>query len=173
MSDWKVIGLDTFAAANEGEDALYTIAVCADEATAQLMAYTKLQALEESQPTETSGGQGVAGIQDRIFIERPDGTRYRVITRAQRKAALDELVALTEEVGGYSELHGTTTERDPAKQTLELLALIIFSAELAIGAEDDHPMFRETELIMLPWAYWHDVIHDWAERPAKASNAPA
>lgn len=85
MSEWKVIGLDTFEAAHDPKEAEYTIGTCVDEATAQSMAYSKLRALEVSQPSATSGGQHSNGIQDQVFIERPDGTRYRV-TPCPRRA---------------------------------------------------------------------------------------
>lgn len=42
-------------------------------------AYKRLDYLEETQPTATSGGQGDLGTQDRVFIIHPDGIRERVI----------------------------------------------------------------------------------------------
>ena len=36
-----------------------------------------MQELEELQPSETSGGQEDSGIQDRVYIVKPDGTKYR------------------------------------------------------------------------------------------------
>lgn len=39
----------------------------------------KLIEFEESQPSSESGGQDESGIQDRVFIVRPDGSKYRFV----------------------------------------------------------------------------------------------
>jgi hypothetical protein len=39
----------------------------------------KLEELAISQPANSYGGQSINGIQDRVFIEHPNGKRYRVI----------------------------------------------------------------------------------------------
>ena len=71
-SPWKLIGFDTF----EGEwyelDGEY-----ASEAEAETAAKARLVKLEKDQPTASSGGQ-YGGIQDRVFIESPDGKRRRI-----------------------------------------------------------------------------------------------
>lgn len=52
---------------------------CDNEADALDAARLRLAHLERFQPTESSGGQDDDGIQDRIFIVRPDGSRYRFV----------------------------------------------------------------------------------------------
>jgi hypothetical protein len=42
----------------------------------------RLKALERSQPSATSGGQ--EGIQDQVYIVRPDGTMFRYLPPTQR-----------------------------------------------------------------------------------------
>lgn len=73
---WSLKGYDTF------EDAFYPIhgfhyslEGAEDAALKQL---TKIEAL---QPTSTSGGQGKYGIQDQVYIVRPDGTSYRFLPK--------------------------------------------------------------------------------------------
>ena len=68
---WKIEGYDTFEnepyplpGEYDGEDS------AVDEAK------KRLAELELSQPSETSGGQDYGGIQDKIYIVRPDGTKY-------------------------------------------------------------------------------------------------
>jgi len=84
-SKWSVWGYDTF----EGGDAWYPIDADYSqdprrikeydtEEEAVKRAHKKLEELEVSQPSEHSGGQGFWGIQDRVYIQRPDGTRYQV-----------------------------------------------------------------------------------------------
>jgi hypothetical protein len=68
---WWVIGWDTF----EGED--YPVSRHATEAESKLAAQAFLSQLERDQPSASSGGQ--SGIQDQVFIERPDGVRYRYL----------------------------------------------------------------------------------------------
>lgn len=67
---WKLEGLDTFSGEPypiqgeyENEKAVYDAAI------------KKLEELERSQPSATSGGQ--KGIQDQIFVLTPDGSRFR------------------------------------------------------------------------------------------------
>jgi hypothetical protein len=70
-----VEGYDTFEG---GDDAYYTIKDgLGSEAEALIVAANYMTELERRQPTATSGGQGPYGIQDRVFIVRPDGTRYQ------------------------------------------------------------------------------------------------
>ncbi len=76
---WKLIGFDTF----EGE--YYSIeGNHLSEKEAQDAANKKLNELEQSQPSVTSGGQG--GIQDRVYIQGPDKTTYRVFPISQESA---------------------------------------------------------------------------------------
>ena len=47
------------------------------EEAAQQAARERLAELEKTQPSSKSGGQGFFGIQDRVYIVRPDGSQYR------------------------------------------------------------------------------------------------
>jgi hypothetical protein len=70
-SKWKLRGHDTFA----NED--YPLEGDFDsENDAITAAKVRLADLEIRQPSETSGGQD--GIQDQVYVIRPDGTRFRV-----------------------------------------------------------------------------------------------
>lgn len=69
---WRLLGYDAFEG---GPDALYGLGEFASEADAQIAARKRLLDLEITQPSGSSGGQG--GIQDQVFIVRPDGTTYR------------------------------------------------------------------------------------------------
>ena len=66
---WRLEGYDVFAGESYPLEGSY-----GDEKSAQKAARNRLKQLERDQPTETSGGQG--GIQDRVVIIRPDGTKY-------------------------------------------------------------------------------------------------
>lgn len=69
---FKLMGLDTFSSE------WYSLGSFATEEKARTAGLVKLRELEESQPSSSSGGQAEMGIQDRVFILRPDGTRHRV-----------------------------------------------------------------------------------------------
>ena len=72
---WKIEGYDTFEG---GTEAFYSFPGKWDtEKEAIEAAKKRLQELEISQPSSQSGGQGFYGIQDQVFIVRPDGTEYR------------------------------------------------------------------------------------------------
>ncbi len=66
---WRLMGWDTF------EGSAYPLTEHEDEEAAIGASRERLHALEISQPPEISGGQ--TGIQDQVFIIRPDGSRYR------------------------------------------------------------------------------------------------
>ena len=72
MTKWKLEALDTFSDERyplDGEfDSQQDVEAAADG---------HLKELEETQPTASSGGRAEDGIQDRIFIVHPDGTKYR------------------------------------------------------------------------------------------------
>jgi hypothetical protein len=71
---WRLRGHDTFA----GED--YPLpGTYWTEAQAQRAARRRLAELERMQPSASSGGQRPGGIQDRVYIVRPDGTAYRYL----------------------------------------------------------------------------------------------
>ena len=77
---WKLEGYDTFAEEYYPLEGEYS-----SEKEAQRAAAKRLQELERTQPSRRpgglggSGGQGSFGIQDRVFVIRPDGSRYRYI----------------------------------------------------------------------------------------------
>jgi len=71
---WRLQGHDTFAREDyplEGDFAC--------EADAMAGARARLAALELEQPSASSGGQAMDGIQDRVFVIRPDGSTFRVV----------------------------------------------------------------------------------------------
>ena len=73
--NWAVDGYDTFEG---GPDAYYRVKEgLGSEADALIAAAAYMTELERTQPSASSGGQGHLGIQDRVFIVRPDGSRYR------------------------------------------------------------------------------------------------
>lgn len=97
---WKLIGHDTFAR----ED--YPLSEHESEEAAIEAARARLRSLEVTQPSATSGGQGDEGIQDRVFIERPDGTRYRVTDSVDRKLPFILLLAARDPA------HGNKPDKD-------------------------------------------------------------
>lgn len=74
-SPWRLVGYDTFA--NEWYPLPGTYAT---EASAIDAALRRLRELEESQPSHQSGGQ--AGIQDRVYLVAPEGSRRRILPRS-------------------------------------------------------------------------------------------
>lgn len=73
---WKLLGYDTFSS-----EWYILPGSFASEKDAQTAADRRLDDLERTQPSASSGGQGSLGIQDRVFIQRPDGSKYRHIRR--------------------------------------------------------------------------------------------
>ncbi|MBN2431219.1 MAG: hypothetical protein JXQ27_07070 [Acidobacteria bacterium] len=71
---WHLLGYDTFAR----EYYLYFLAFDT-EMEARLAAEMALWDLEDTQPTQISGGQGERGIQDRVFVIGPGGEFYRIV----------------------------------------------------------------------------------------------
>ena len=70
---FKLEGYDTFEG---GPNAYYPLeGEYDDEVSAQHGARNRLEELEEIQPASSSGGQ--KGIQDQVFVIRPDGSKYR------------------------------------------------------------------------------------------------
>jgi hypothetical protein len=67
---WRLRGHDTFAGENYPLPGGFRT-----EKAAQNAARRRLAELERSQPSATSGGQD--GIQDQVYVVRPDGTSYR------------------------------------------------------------------------------------------------
>jgi hypothetical protein len=66
---WKLQGFDTFAGEGYSLPGRFLT-----ERAAIRAAKRQLKKLEKLQPSSYSGGQ--AGIQDKIYIVRPDGTTY-------------------------------------------------------------------------------------------------
>ncbi|MBI4021587.1 MAG: hypothetical protein HY369_05070 [Candidatus Aenigmarchaeota archaeon] len=69
---WTLEGYDTFSSEWYMLPGEY-----ATEEAARAAATARLLELEETQPTRTSGGQAETGIQDRVYVVRPDGSKYR------------------------------------------------------------------------------------------------
>lgn len=69
---WRLEGYDTFDSSPYHIDGEYN-----DEEAAKNAANNRLASLEKSQPSSSSGGQGTFGIQDQVFIVRPDGSKFR------------------------------------------------------------------------------------------------
>lgn len=71
---YRLLSFDTFAGEwyeLEGEYALLE--------SAEKAARERLDHLEETQPSSSSGGQAFGGIQDRVYILHPDGRRERYV----------------------------------------------------------------------------------------------
>ncbi len=71
---WQLQGYDTFAEEFYPLEGEYDT-----EKQTMAVAEARLEELEATQPSEHSGGQGKFGIQDRVYIVRPDGTRYQYV----------------------------------------------------------------------------------------------
>jgi hypothetical protein len=69
---WRLQGYDTFAREYYALAGEY-----ANEAEAIAAAHRRLAEVEREQPSATSGGQN--GIQDRVYVVRPDGSMFRVL----------------------------------------------------------------------------------------------
>ena len=70
---WHLAGYDTFAMEWYVVGGEYSTEGLAIDAAKQ-----RLRELEQSQPTSQSGGQSPLGIQDRVFVVAPDGSRHRI-----------------------------------------------------------------------------------------------
>ncbi len=69
MQTWRISAYDTFA----GDP--YTLpGRFRSQEAAERAALRRLEILELTQPCDTSGGQD--GIQDKVYVHRPDGTAY-------------------------------------------------------------------------------------------------
>ncbi len=75
---WRLAGRDAFS----GED-YYLDGEYGSQELAEQAAWNRLNELERTQPSPSSGGQGPLGIQDRVHVVRPDGTRYRFTRKMQ------------------------------------------------------------------------------------------
>lgn len=75
LGRWKVLGQDAF----DMEARMYMKGEYVTECEALHAAYNYLHELEELQPSSSSGGQRPGGIQDRVYIESPDGIVKRIL----------------------------------------------------------------------------------------------
>jgi hypothetical protein len=74
LGRWKLQGYDVFS------DEYYRLPGRHwTEALARMAARRYLKSLERMQPSASSGGQKKGGLQDRVFILRPDETGYRYV----------------------------------------------------------------------------------------------
>lgn len=71
---WRLQGYDAYDGGFYSLPGQFT-----SELDAQKAALSKLKEIEGTQPTEDTDGQNDEGIQDRVFILRPDGTQYRFL----------------------------------------------------------------------------------------------
>lgn len=69
---WKLEGYDTFSNEEYPLEGEYDT-----EELAKGAAIARLEKLEETQPSHESGGQD--GIQDQVFIIKPDGSKFRYL----------------------------------------------------------------------------------------------
>jgi hypothetical protein len=67
---WKLEGYDAFSSEEYLLDGEFST-----EEEACAAARERMSELEKTQPSQSSGGQD--GIQDRVYVIRPDGTKYR------------------------------------------------------------------------------------------------
>jgi len=77
---WRLRGHDTFAGEAYPLPGSYRT-----EAQAQKAARKRLADLERTQPSVSSGGQRPGGIQDQVYIVRPDGSAYRYLPEDRSK----------------------------------------------------------------------------------------
>lgn len=71
---WRLKGYDTFSMESYALPGEYS-----DESEARDAAHARLEELERTQPTSSSGGQDWHGIQDKVLVVRPDGSSYRYL----------------------------------------------------------------------------------------------
>ena len=69
---WRLEGYDTFSG-----ETYHLPGWSLREVAAQSKARRRLKQLEKTQPSAYSGGQKPEGIQDQVYIIRPDGSQYR------------------------------------------------------------------------------------------------
>lgn len=74
MGKWRLFGYDTLSEEYYPLEGKYDT-----KEEAMLAAESHLAKVEQTQPSESSGGQEKYGVQDRVYIERPDGSRYQYL----------------------------------------------------------------------------------------------
>lgn len=76
---WKLEGQDVFDM-DDDDRGFYPLEGEYDtEELAKAAARIRLKELEGTQPSAGSGGQSDNGIQDRVYIVRPDGSKHRFV----------------------------------------------------------------------------------------------
>ena len=85
LGRWKVLGQDAF----DTKAGMYTKGEYITETEALHAAYKYLVDLDETQPASESGGQRSGGLQDRVYIEAPDG-KIRRITAMKTSGEINE-----------------------------------------------------------------------------------
>lgn len=86
MKPWKLAGYDTFDGHFYKIEGMYDT-----EEDAIKAAHKRLIELEELQPTEYSGGQPPFGIQDIVYVVRPDGFMYRFGTNEKEECSYTKI----------------------------------------------------------------------------------
>ncbi len=76
----KVLGRDGF----DVEAGMYPLGEYSSEFEALEAAYKRLEELEETRPSSNSGGQNPNGIQDRVYVETPDGKVKRIMPQLKK-----------------------------------------------------------------------------------------
>ena len=92
MQEWKLAGYDTFDGHFYKIEGTYET-----EEDAIRAAQERIIELEELQPTEYSGGQPPFGIQDMVYVVRPDGSMYRFGTTEKEECSYTEIFGLPEQ----------------------------------------------------------------------------
>jgi len=91
MKSWKLAGYDTFDGHFYKIEGTYNT-----EEEAVRAAQERLVELEELQPSEYSGGQSPFGIQDSVYVVRPDGSMYRFGTSEKEECSYIKIFGLPE-----------------------------------------------------------------------------
>jgi len=86
MNSWQLAGFDNFDGHFYKIEGTYET-----EADAIKAAQERLIEPEELQPTEHSGGQPPFGIQDQVYVVRPDNTMYRVGTSEKEECSYTKI----------------------------------------------------------------------------------
>ena len=82
LNRWKVLERDAF----DPDAEAYTKGEYATETQAVHAAYQYLEHLEKTQPTSQSRGQSREGLQDRVYVESPNGAVRRILPRQARNS---------------------------------------------------------------------------------------
>jgi hypothetical protein len=75
LGRWRLLGLDAF----DPDAEMHVLGEYETETAALEAACRRLEELEQTQPSASSGGQAPGGIQDRVYIEDPQGNVKRIL----------------------------------------------------------------------------------------------